>query len=67
MRTIHYGLARFEQASKAGNHPSCWEDRLYALCGNGDYYATTTREFSEVTCAACAVKRPFYKEAEQKE
>lgn len=52
----HYGLTRDEFASRAGKHPSCFEDRLRPLCGNGSYHAKATRKESEVDCEACLAK-----------
>lgn len=49
----HYGQSRQEYASKIGKHPSCFEERLYPLCGNGSYHAKTTRVKSEVDCPVC--------------
>lgn len=54
--TTHYGLTREEFASKAGKHPSCFDDRLRPVCGNGSFHAKLTRNKDEVTCAACKAK-----------
>lgn len=56
MQTTHYGLTRDEFARIAGKHPSCFENRLRALCGNGDFHAKTTRDKQLVDCAACLEK-----------
>jgi hypothetical protein len=53
MNYAHYGLTREEYASKQGKHPSCFENRLKALCNNGDYHAYTTRDISKVDCPVC--------------
>jgi hypothetical protein len=49
----HYGLTREEFASQQGKHPSCFENRLRAVCGNGSYHAKCVRDKSKVDCAAC--------------
>ena len=49
----HYGLTREEFASKCGKHPSCFENRSRAACGNGSYHAATTRNIKAVDCPAC--------------
>lgn len=54
--TTHYGLTREEFASRAGKHPSCFEDRLRPLCGNGSYHAKCVRDTAAVDCPACLAK-----------
>lgn len=49
----HYGETRDERASRRGIHPSCLENRDTPLCGNGSYWAATTRDKSKVDCEAC--------------
>ncbi len=49
----HYGLTREEFASKAGKHPSCFANRLRAMCGNGNFHAITTRDKTAVDCPVC--------------
>lgn len=54
--TTHYGLTREEFASKAGKHPSCFDNRLRPVCGNGSFHAKLTRNKNEVTCDACKAR-----------
>lgn len=53
---VHYGLTREERASNAGKHPSCFDNRQAAACGNGSYWAELTRNKNEVTCDACKAR-----------
>lgn len=56
MNHMHYGLTREEYASKQGKHPSCYDNRLKPLCGNGNYHADVTRDKSKVGCPVCQQK-----------
>lgn len=50
---IHYGLTRQEYASRRGKHVSCFDNKHYALCGNGSFHALMTRDESQVDCEPC--------------